>query len=778
MGVYTKDIESITNEMSGGCNMEWPAEYSGELKKTADTIFAFLRDVIYNPQNAALDAASLPEPFADVGKGLLCLNAMLKEANAFAYELSSGNLRCRVPRSDNELASPLKSLHATLSHLGWQAQQVADGNFNQRVDFMGDFAEVFNNMTKQLDIQRQITEQEKRNLIIAAEESAKARHEAEYNLELMRLVNEAAKILLETDDKNYINALVRCMEMIGRYVDVDRVHIWQNIFKDDGKLYFKRICYWMSDEEIYDMKETEFSYRDSMPSWERILGGESIINGPVSNYPEAEREFMYLYKIQSILVVPLYINHQFWGFVSFDECDRERTFTDAEVNILRTWGLLTVGAVKRNAIAHNLQAVSDNYKGLIWSVDMNGIITTFKGRYTKVFLPDSESVEGKHINLIRNKMDHFDIATHVEKTFALGPQNWVNEVQGSVFHSYTTPMYDDNGVLTGLVGSTDDVTDTVKLQSELEEANRAKSNFLTTMSHEIRTPMNAVIGMAELSLREDISPTVHEYVSTIKQASLNLLDIINDILDLSKIESGSIDIAQDEYLLSSLINDVVHIIKTKAHESRLRFVVNVDNHIPNALYGDVKRIRQIMLNLLGNAVKYTEKGFVSLTVYGRMVEEGAVMLKIEVADSGIGIHPQDIGRLFDKFARFDEERNKHVEGTGLGLAITKNLIETMGGKIEVRSTRGEGSAFTVRLPQKVKDGKKLAVAEDMKNKKVLIFERREICIYSIIQTMDSLGVNYKLVSHSSDFYQELKTNTYSHVFVAAVLYERARIEHG
>jgi len=298
------------------------------------------------------------------------------------------------------------------------------------------------------------------------------------------------------------------------------------------------------------------------------------------------------------------------------------------------------------------------------------------------------------------------------------------------------------------------------------------------MSHEIRTPMNAVIGMAELSLREDISPTVHEYVSTIKQASLNLLDIINDILDLSKIENGSIDIAHEEYMLSSLINDVVHIIKTKAHESRLRFVVNVDNHIPNALCGDVKRIRQIMLNLLGNAVKYTEKGFVSLTVYGRMMDDGFVMLKIEVADSGIGIHQQDIGRLFDKFARFDEDRNKHVEGTGLGLAITKNLIETMGGKIEVRSTRGEGSAFTVRLPQKVRDGKKLAVAENMKDKRVLIFERREICIYSIIQTMESLGVNYKLVSHSVDFFQELRSNLYSHIFVAAVLYERAKIEHG
>ncbi|MCL2497427.1 MAG: ATP-binding protein, partial [Symbiobacteriaceae bacterium] len=749
-----------------------------ESKQVADILFECMRDIIYNPQGTSLDMESLPEAFKDVGKGLLYLNKVLMEAKTLAQELSAGNLNCTVPHPGNEMVAPLKSLHAALTHLTWQAKQVANGDFTQRVDFMGEFSTAFNHMAEQLEVQRQVNESEKENLLKAVEESTRARREAEYNLELVRIVNGAAELLLKVAARDYISAVTEGMEMIGRYTGVDRIHMWQNIRKDDGRMYYQQKCSWSGIDQ-FGGNYMEYSFEDTVPTWEQILLTDETINGLVENFPPTEKNFLSSQQIQSVLVIPIFVNDNLWGTVSFDDCHQKRTFTKTEINILRSWGLLIVGAMQRSLIAQHLQAVSDNYKGLIWSINNEGIITTFKGQYTKSLLSISDNIEGKHMSQLRHTADHFEtIASYIEKTFKEGPQNWINEVEDRVYHSYTSLMHCENGTLIGVVGSTDDVSETIRLNKALERANKAKSEFLANMSHEIRTPMNAIIGMAELSLREDIPLTVREYIFSIKQAGTNLLDIINDILDFSKIESGNVEIIENEYMLSSLINDVVHVIKSKTHESCLRFVINIDNNIPSVLLGDIKRIRQIIMNLLSNAVKYTDKGYVSLSVYGKKIDDDSIMLRIDVADSGRGIAQPDLETLFDKFTRFDMTRNNNVEGTGLGLAITKNLVDNMGGEIGVHSVYGEGSVFTVRLPQKIVNNTKLAIVEKPDDKNILVFERREICINSIIQTMEGLGVRYKLVTTAAEFYEELISNKYSHVFVASVLYERAKKEFG
>jgi len=240
-----------------------------------------------------------------------------------------------------------------------------------------------------------------------------------------------------------------------------------------------------------------------------------------------------------------------------------------------------------------------------------------------------------------------------------------------------------------------------KAQIEAEKANETKSKFLANMSHEIRTPMNAIIGMAELALRENMTSTAKEYISTVKQAGTNLLSIINDILDFSKIESGKLEIVPVDYMFSSLINDVVNIIKMRVTDSRLRFDINVDSNIPNALFGDEVRIRQVLLNILSNAVKYTKKGFVSFSVNGEITKD-TVFLTMTVADSGIGIKKENLAKSFEDFVRLDFTANKDVEGAGLGLAITKNLVTAMGGDINVCSEYGKGSTFIVKLPQKIR----------------------------------------------------------------------------
>jgi CheY-like chemotaxis protein len=236
----------------------------------------------------------------------------------------------------------------------------------------------------------------------------------------------------------------------------------------------------------------------------------------------------------------------------------------------------------------------------------------------------------------------------------------------------------------------------------LEASSRYKSEFLAMMSHEIRTPMNAILGMAELAMREkELPPRAREHVLTIRKSGAILLSIINDILDFSKIDSGKLEIVPADYRFMSLIKDVTSIIGIKVADSQIEFRVDVEKDIPPVLFGDEARIRQIILNLLGNAVKYTSKGFVTLTVSGQRIDDEVVNITIEVADSGRGIRPEDISKLFKDFVQIDLVKNKGIEGTGLGLAITHSLVKAMGGAINVRSEYGKGSVFTGMLPQKI-----------------------------------------------------------------------------
>jgi len=311
-----------------------------------------------------------------------------------------------------------------------------------------------------------------------------------------------------------------------------------------------------------------------------------------------------------------------------------------------------------------------------------------------------------------------------------------------------------------------------KRRQTAEEENQAKTRFLARMSHEIRTPMNAVIGMAELALRADRIEDAREHMLTVKQAGSNLLLIINDILDISKVEKGALDIVPTNYHLSSLLNDVIRLIRVKIVDANLSFVVNVDSRIPNSLSGDEGRIRQVLLNLLGNAVKYTGGGFVSLSIHGRMINSDTINLTIDVEDSGIGIKEDNIKTLFEEYSRFDREKNKNAEGAGLGLAITWHIVKAMDGKIDVRSEYGKGSTFTVTFPQKVRMSKPLGQVEDAKGKNVLVYEKRDIYSNSLVFAMDDLGIDSTSVYDDADLLEKLAGGKYSFAFVSFDLYKR------
>ena len=256
-----------------------------------------------------------------------------------------------------------------------------------------------------------------------------------------------------------------------------------------------------------------------------------------------------------------------------------------------------------------------------------------------------------------------------------------------------------------LLAMTNTIHELIQMERQRQQAlaaSDAKGRFLANMSHEIRTPINAVLGMDTMILRETKESQIKEYALDIQNAGQSLLALINDILDLSKIESGKLELIEEEYDFSSLIHDIMNMISTKAENKGLAVHLSIENQLPSRLWGDDVRLRQVLINLMNNAVKYTEQGSVTLSVQGQSnLEANTISLTFHVTDTGIGIKEEDISKLFAEFERIEEQRNRNIEGTGLGMSITTQLLELMGSRLQVESVYSKGSDFYFTLEQKI-----------------------------------------------------------------------------
>ncbi|MDR1735984.1 MAG: response regulator [Oscillospiraceae bacterium] len=598
---------------------------------------------------------------------------------------------------------------------------------------------------------------------------------------MLDTLNKATLALLLQSRGNFAGAMTEGVGLIAGSVNIDRMSVFRNIDKPDG-LHVSQIYRWEKKsggtadvlDALQDVACAEFAAR-----WEGVLSAGGYINGPVSRMPEAA--LADLFGCVSVLVLPIFDAGGFWGFTLFEDTSVEKTFTEYEVDMLRAASFMLANVISRHEEAEKVRR-ADEYAKLmlnatplscvLWNrdhivIDCNDAAVTLFGFDTKQerienfkdcypeFLPD-----GRRSDEVTRQLR--------DKAFKEGRLTfeWMHQTRdGTPLPAEITLVrikYRDDYILAGY---TRDLREQKHMMREIERqnellqnalaeaqsANRAKSEFLSRMSHEMRTPLNAIMGMTAIGRHAEAQPRKDYAFEKIDEASDHLLHIINDILEISKIEANKAELVNDALSLEDVIEKAVSFVRVRADEKNHRLSWRFETELKHNVSGDAQRLTQVMTNLLSNAVKFTPEGG-AIDLYATLSSETdeTCVLRVEVTDSGIGISPKQQERIFVAFEQGEGGITRKFGGTGLGLAISKHIVGLMGGEIWVESEEGKGSRFifTAKLgrceqtdAEAAKD-KALGVGkrDEFAGKRLLIVEDIEINREIIIILLEDTGI--------------------------------------
>ncbi|MDY0102357.1 MAG: PAS domain S-box protein [Lentimicrobium sp.] len=571
-------------------------------------------------------------------------------------------------------------------------------------------------------------------------------------------VAKATTALLIGGDLN--EAIQYAFETVGTAMQVDRIYLFE--YHHGGKNYSELLlsqrfewCSRGTDPQI-DNPELQNLPADFMPRWYEQLSVGLPVEGLVKDFPENERKILEPQNIISLLVVPVFVGQTLFGFVGLDDCTHGSIWSQSESLILQSLASGLGNAILRKRSDEQVRFSENRFRVMYEEsplgfvlIDQSGeILDTNRAFLSLLSYQLTSELPASIFEMIPEKYDALKevVVDEIKKTGRSGP----------IELHLVTPQGKDIPILLNLVlvrdldqkprvwGVIEDISERKKSESEIikardeaNKANKAKSEFLANMSHEIRTPLNAILGFSELLADQIEDDKQREFVNVINTSGKNLLLIINDILDLSKIEAGRIKIELEPVNPRNVLNELKHIFSLPIREKKLQFISDIDPALPESLMLDETRIRQILFNLVGNAVKFTQKGGITLSVkvLQKVPDNSIIDLMFEVSDTGIGIPADQHELIFQAFRQTEGQSTRKFGGTGLGLTITKRFIEMMNGRITLESKPGAGSTFKVWLfDVKVSSLNKIkSLTEDIELARSIVFEDQLILLVEDIE---------------------------------------------